>query len=129
MVSSDENHTLLWQLHLLAQPDPAKDAIHWALLSLLISSTCLMATALLPAASFAPGVISPTLAKRHMACALTAVVDKSRLYWPTTVPRSRSVSCRPVARTICATLFINWFLLSITALPRQAVEKHTFGLD
>ena len=47
----------LWQLPLRAQPGPAKDAIHWALLSLLISSSNLIATALLPAASFAAGEI------------------------------------------------------------------------
>ena len=30
-------HSSEWQLPLLAQPGPANDAIHWALLSLLIS--------------------------------------------------------------------------------------------
>ena len=103
-ISLDQNYTRVWQVPLLAQPGPDKDAIHCALLSLLISSTCLMATSLLPAASLAAGVIRPTLAKRHKACALTAVVDNSRRYCPTTVPRSRSVSCRPVASTMCATL-------------------------
>ena len=103
MATSDKNHTRVWQLPLLAHPGPAKDAIHCALLSLLISSTCLIATALLSAASLAAGVIKPTLAKRHIACALTAVVDISRRYCPTTMPNSRSVSCRPVARTMCAT--------------------------
>ena len=98
--ASTWNYRQVWQLPLLAQPGPDKDAI----LSLFISSTCLMATALLPAASLAAGVIRPTLAKRHKACALTAVVDNSRRYCPTTIPRSRSVSCRPVARTMCATL-------------------------
>ena len=97
------NHTRVWQLPCLAQPGPDRDAIHWALLSLLISSTNLMATSLLPAASLAAGVIRPTLAKRHIAWALTAVVDKSRLYCPTTMPSSRSVSCLPVALTMCAT--------------------------
>ena len=46
---------------------PAKDAIHWALLSLLISSSIRIATVLLAAASFAAGVISPTLASKHIA--------------------------------------------------------------
>ena len=41
---------------LLAQPGPANDAIHWALLSLLISSSILIVTALLAAASLAAGV-------------------------------------------------------------------------
>ena len=102
--SSHQDYSRVWQLPLLAQPGPDKDAIHCALLSLLISSTCLMATSLLPAASLAAGVTKPTLAKRHIACALTAVVDISRRYCPTTMPKSRSVSCRPVDRTMCATL-------------------------
>ena len=88
----------LWQLPLLAQPGPAKDAIHWALLSLLISSSNLIATALLPAASFAAGEIKPTLAIMHKACALTAVVDTNRRYCPTIMPSIRSDSCRPVER-------------------------------
>ena len=78
MASSDENHTRVWQLPLLAHPGPAKDAIHCALLSLLISSTCLMATALLPAA-LAAGVIKPTLAKSTLSAPsqplLTSVDD------------------------------------------------------
>ena len=45
---------------------PAKDAIHWALLSLLISSSIRIATVLLAAASLAAGVISPTLASKHI---------------------------------------------------------------
>ena len=62
------NHTsILWHPPLLAQPGPAKDAIHWALLSLLISSSICIATVLLAAASLAAGVISPTLASKHIA--------------------------------------------------------------
>ena len=71
---------ILWQLPFLAHPGPANDAIHWALRSLLISSSNLIATALLPAASFAAGEIKPTLANMHMACALTDVVDTNRRY-------------------------------------------------
>ena len=63
-----QNHTsILWQPPLLAQPGPANEAIHWALLSLLISSSILIATALLAAASLAEGVINPTLANKHNA--------------------------------------------------------------
>ena len=62
------NHTsILWHPPLLAQPGPAKDAIHWALLSLLISSSIRIATVLLASASFAAGVINPTLASKHIA--------------------------------------------------------------
>ena len=73
-------HSSEWQLPLLAHPGPANDAIHWALLSLLISSSCLIATTLLPAASLAAGVINPTLASKHIAWALTAVVEINRRY-------------------------------------------------
>ena len=62
-----DSHNNEWQLPLLAHPGPSKDAIHCARLSLLISSSRLIATTLLPAASLAAGVISPTLASRHMA--------------------------------------------------------------
>ena len=94
---------ILWQLPLLAHPGPANDAIHWALRSLLISSSNRIATTLLPAASLAAGEIKPTLANMHMAWALTAVVDTSRRYCPTIIPSIRSVSCRPVERVRCAT--------------------------
>ena len=88
----------LWQFPLLAQPGAAKDAIHWALRSLLISSSNLIATSLLPAASLAAGDIKPTLASMHIACALTAVVDTNRRYCPTIMPSIRSHSCRPIER-------------------------------
>ena len=96
-------HAIVWQLPLLAQPGPANDAIHCALLSLFIASVNLMASSLLPAASLAAGVTNPTLAKRHMAWALTAVVDRRRRYWPTTIPSWCSDSCLPVALTMWAT--------------------------
>ena len=90
--------SILWQPPLLAQPGPANEAIHWALLSLLISSSILIATALLAAASFAAGVINPTLANKHIACALTAVRESNRRYCPTIKPSRCSDSWRPVAR-------------------------------
>ena len=96
--------SILWQPPLLAQPGPANEAIHWALLSLLISSSILIATALLAAASFAAGVINPTLANKHIACALTAVRESKRRYCPTIKPSWCSDSWRPVARVRWATL-------------------------
>ena len=76
----------LWQFPLLAQPGPAKDALR----SLLISSSNIIATSLLPAASLAARDIRPTLASMHVACALTAVVDTNRRYCPTIMPSIRS---------------------------------------
>ena len=100
-----QNHkSILWQPPLLAQPWPAKDAIHWALLSLLISSSILIATALLAAASLAAGVISPTLASKHIAWALTAVMESNQRYCPTIKPSKCSDSWRPVALVRWATL-------------------------
>ena len=61
-----------WHRPLLAQPGPWREAIHCALLSSFICASILIATCLLLAASLAAGVIRPTLAKVHMACALTA---------------------------------------------------------
>ena len=92
------NSQFLWQLPLLAHPGPAKDAIHWALLSLLFSSSRLIASSLLPAASLAAGVISPTLVNMHIAWARTAVVEISRRYCPTIMPSILSDCCRPVDR-------------------------------
>ena len=100
-----QNHTsILWQPPLLAQPGPANDAIHWALLSLLISSSILIVTALLAAASLAAGVINPTLANKHIAWALTAVMESNRRYWATIKPSKCSDSWRPVALVRWATL-------------------------
>ena len=94
-----QNHkSILWQPPLLAQPGPANDAIHWALLSLLMSSSILIVTALLAAASLAAGVINPTLANKHIACALTVVRESNRRYCPTIKPSWCSDSWRPVAR-------------------------------
>ena len=64
-----------WHRPLLAQPGPWREAIHCALLSSFICASILIATCLLLAASLAAGVIRPTLAKVHMACALTAHVE------------------------------------------------------
>ena len=64
-----------WHRTLLAQPGPWREAIHCALLSSLICPSNLIATCLLLAASLAAGVIRPTLASKHIACALTAHVD------------------------------------------------------
>ena len=93
-----------WHLPLLAQPGPRREAIHCAFLSSFICASILIATCLLLAASLAAGVIRPTLAKVHMACALTAHVDTRRRYCPTMVPRRCSDSCLPVDRQMCATL-------------------------
>ena len=93
-----------WHLPLLAQPGPRREAIHWAFLSSFICASILIATCLLLAASFAAGVIRPTLAKVHMACALTAHVDTRRRYCPTMVPSRCSDSCLPVERQMWATL-------------------------
>ena len=64
---------------------------HWAypccLLYVLICSSILIATCLLLAASLAAGVMRPTLANVHIACALTAQVDMRRRYCPTIVLR------------------------------------------
>ena len=93
-----QNHTsILWQPPLLAQPGPANDAIHWALLSLLISSSILIVTALLAAASLAAGVVSPTLVIKNIACDLTAVMESSRRYCATIKPSRCSDSWRPLA--------------------------------
>ena len=75
-------------------------------MSLLISSSILIATALLAAASLAAGVINPTLANKHIACALTAVMESNRRYWPTIKPSKCSDSWRPVALVRWATLQI-----------------------
>ena len=93
-----------WHLPLLAQPGPLREAIHCAFLSSFICASILIATCLLLAASLAAGVIRPTLAKVHMACALTAHVETRRRYCPTMVPRRCSDSCLPVERQIWATL-------------------------
>ena len=85
-------YCILWQLPPLAQPGAANDAIHCALLSRLISSSNLIATTLLPAASLAAGVIKLTLAIMHIAWALTAVVDINLRYCPTIMPSIRSDS-------------------------------------
>ena len=87
-----------WHRPLLAQPGPWREAIHCALLSSFICPSILIATCLLLAASLAAGVIRPTLAKVHMACALSAHVDTRRRYCPTMVPRRCSDSCLPVER-------------------------------
>ena len=87
-----------WHRPLLAQPGPWREAIHCAFLSSFICSSILIAPCLLLAASLAAGVIRPTLAKVHKACALTAHVDTSRRYCPTMVPRRCSDSCLPVDR-------------------------------
>ena len=84
-----------WHRPLLAQPGPWREAIHCALLSSFICPSILIATCLLLAASLAAGVIRPTLAKVHMACALTAHVDMRRRYCPTIVPRRCSDSGLP----------------------------------
>ena len=57
----------------------------------------LIVTALLTAASLAAGVISPTLASKHIAWALTAVMESNRRYCPTIKPSKCSYSWRPVA--------------------------------
>ena len=88
----------------LAQPGPQREAIHCTFLSSLICTSILIATCLLLAASLAAGVIRPTLAKVHMACALTAQVEMRRRYCPTIVPRRCSDSCLPVERQMWATL-------------------------
>merc|ERR1711952_239733 len=93
-----------WHRPLLAQPGPWREAIHCALLSSFICASILIATCLLLAASLAAGVIRLTLAKVHMACALTAQVEKRRRYCPTIVPRRCSDSCLPVERQMWATL-------------------------
>ena len=93
-----------WHLPLLAQPGPRREAIHCAFLSSLICASILIATCLLPAASLAAGEIRPTLAKVHMACALTAQVEMRRRYCPTIVPRRCSDSCLPVDRQMWVTL-------------------------
>ena len=93
-----------WHRPLLAQPGPWREAIHCALLSSFICASILNATCLLLAASLAAGLIKPTLAKVHIACALTAHVDTRRRYWPTMVPRRCSDSCLPVDRQMWATL-------------------------
>ena len=74
------SHMRVWQFPLLAQPGPDREAIHCAFLSFLSCSSCLIATCRRPAASLAAGVIRLTLAKRHMACALTLVVEINRRY-------------------------------------------------
>ena len=76
-----------WHRPLLAQPGPRREAIHCAFLSSFICASNLIATCLLPAASLAAGEIRPTLAKVHIACALTAHVETRRRYCPTIVPR------------------------------------------
>ena len=91
-------------LPLLAPPGPRREAIHCAFLSSFICASILIATCLLLAASLAAGVIRPTLAKVHMACALTAHVDTRRRYCPTIVPRRCSDSYLPVERQMWATL-------------------------
>ena len=93
-----------WHRPLLAQPGPWREAIHCAFLSSFICSSILLVTCLLLAASLAAGVIRPTLAKVHKACALTAHVETSRRYCPTMVPRRCSDSCLPVERQMWATL-------------------------
>ena len=93
-----------WHWPLLAQPGPWREAIHCAFLSSFICSSILLVTCLLLAASLAAGVIRPTLAKVHKACALTAHVETSRRYCPTMVPRRCSDSCLPVERQMWATL-------------------------
>ena len=57
----------------------------------------LIVTALLTAASLAAGVISPTLASKHIAWALTALMESNRRYCPTIKPSKCSYSWRPVA--------------------------------
>ena len=59
---------------------PEEGAIHCAFLSSFICASILIATCLLLAASLAAGVIRPTLAKVHIACALTAHVETRRRY-------------------------------------------------
>ena len=93
-----------WHRPLLAQPGPWREAIHCALLSSLICPSNLIATCLLLAASRAAGVMRPTLASKHIACALTAQVEMSRRYCPTMVPRRCSDSCLPVDLQMWATL-------------------------
>ena len=93
-----DHRSILWQPPLLAQPGPANDAIHWALLSLLISSSILIATALLAAASLAAGVVSSTLVNKNIACDLTAVMESSWRYCPITKPSRCSDFWRPVAQ-------------------------------
>ena len=93
-----------WHRPLLAQPGPRREAIHCAFLSSLICTSILIATCLLLAASLAAGVIRPTLAKVHMACALTAHVDMRRRYCPTIVPRRCSDSGLPEDRQMWETL-------------------------
>ena len=93
-----------WHRPLLAQPGPWREAIHCALLSSFICASILIATCLLLAVSLAAGLIKPTLAKVHIACALTAHVETRRRYWPTMIPRRCSASCLPVDRQMWATL-------------------------
>ena len=89
--------------YLRPHPGPAMVAIHWAVLSCLISLSRLAARSLLPAAALASGEMTPIREMRHLAWDRTTQTLTSLLNWPVRTERWPSSSIWPVLLIRCCT--------------------------